>query len=586
MEEKTEEDRKYIIFNTDSIKTFSEASGNTNIDEKVYLLLSEDISYRIREVVNNAAQIMKHSKRKKLTTNDINKSLKWSHCKPVYGYSDETKTGSVVHIPEANVFCVEDKELDVLATACQIVGTNEEVELKNVSPHLSVDWLSVEGKIKDSCLDGNVHESVNEDSRVIINYYETVALTVLNGDKVAFNAILRDVATNSRVQRILSHLISFISLCIKRLSNDLKLLRRFILLITSLFKNRHLYLYTEPYLLMLTHSVLFCVIEPLTSQSNPSSDHWSLRESSAYFLADILSEWNSPFIASSAVNMIVNTLVDCIKDTTKPFASHFGVIVTFKALGYEYIEEYLFPNMKNFVSHLSVALNNDNISYAKTKMDAQKVYGALWDVSVLYLQVSAINALSGSSNDCNSIYDQFSDYFGDSLSACIAIDCEKLCKLLYKKRSPEVVTHLFASTEREQTGEQLLDAFYEIPFEESHSNSCGSNYNSEDDHSMESEVDKERITIDGDLLIKSTISDPTLGIKLTIKKVRRAQESSDSDSTTKSSKRKKAVKKYKEPCEPVFEECCLKSRIIRISIPGNHYFASRPTTNGNHYVSF
>ncbi|RWS13074.1 TAF6-like RNA polymerase II p300/CBP-associated factor-associated factor 65 kDa subunit 6L [Dinothrombium tinctorium] len=502
MDENSGNGEKFIIFNPESIKAFAESSGVQSIDECVFILLAEDVSYRIREVVNNASQIMKHSKRKLLKTVDINKSLKRSDCKPVFGYSDKTPS-TVVHIPEANLFCFDDREIDLLSTAVSIIENDYKIELKTNDHKLNVDWLSVEENVNDSLLETNVEINEEKDrSLLITQYYENIVKTILWGDSNTVSLALKELSSNSRVQRVVSHFINFISVGVKILNRDLEKLRRLMQTAAALFKNPYLYLYTEPYLILLTHSILFCIIEPLAASANLINDHWSLRESAAFLLSNVLSEWNSPFIATNVCNMMVNTLVECIKDISKPFSSHYGVIVAFKALGYEYIQEYLYPNLNHFWPHLTAALNSTDKALYQTKVDAQRVYGALCDVSVLFLQLTAHNTLNGCEDDFNLIYAQLSEYFGDSLSSCISSDCEKLRKLLSQKSRPKIITNLFLPPEGEQTGEELLDAFYETPCEESRSNSFGEEYNSEDDNSAESDAEKDRIAVDTNVLIK------------------------------------------------------------------------------------
>ena len=53
--------------------TSSTQGSSAALDPKVTRALAEDASYRVREVVNLAAQILKHSKRRRLTTTDLNK---------------------------------------------------------------------------------------------------------------------------------------------------------------------------------------------------------------------------------------------------------------------------------------------------------------------------------------------------------------------------------------------------------------------------------------------------------------------------------------------------------------------------------
>ncbi|GLJ59620.1 hypothetical protein SUGI_1515980 [Cryptomeria japonica] len=61
----------------------AEAACISELKHEVAVLVSEDVTYRIRQIIGRAIKFMRHSKRTKLTCADINKALKWSDCQPV-----------------------------------------------------------------------------------------------------------------------------------------------------------------------------------------------------------------------------------------------------------------------------------------------------------------------------------------------------------------------------------------------------------------------------------------------------------------------------------------------------------------------
>lgn len=111
---KCENIKKYQIFSKESIELFVESIGFSNIDENVFPLISEDVVYRIRELVNSSLQFLKHCKRSRLTCEDINKALKNSDTLPVYGYDDDSSPCKEVFIEEANVFSIQESFFDLV----------------------------------------------------------------------------------------------------------------------------------------------------------------------------------------------------------------------------------------------------------------------------------------------------------------------------------------------------------------------------------------------------------------------------------------------------------------------------------------
>src|SRR5690348_1712378 len=96
------EERKFAIFSPESMKSFAEQSGFTNVPENVLLLLNEDVNYRLRELVLNSKQFMKHAKRHKLACKDVNRALKWSDSQLIHGHGMNTN--------ELAEICVQDEK--------------------------------------------------------------------------------------------------------------------------------------------------------------------------------------------------------------------------------------------------------------------------------------------------------------------------------------------------------------------------------------------------------------------------------------------------------------------------------------------
>ena len=61
---------------TESIKIIAEFAGIADLKDDVAQALAQDIEYRLRDIIQEAMKFMRHAKRSKLSTEDINHALK------------------------------------------------------------------------------------------------------------------------------------------------------------------------------------------------------------------------------------------------------------------------------------------------------------------------------------------------------------------------------------------------------------------------------------------------------------------------------------------------------------------------------
>lgn len=77
--------------------------------------LSEDVTFRLRQIIARAIKFMRHSNRTRLTCADINKALKWSDCQPVFGHEcNSNQRLRYSYSAEAQVFRYENNKVDLV----------------------------------------------------------------------------------------------------------------------------------------------------------------------------------------------------------------------------------------------------------------------------------------------------------------------------------------------------------------------------------------------------------------------------------------------------------------------------------------
>jgi len=96
----------------DSIKVIAESVGIENLNNDVATGLASDVEYRLREIIQEAMKFMRHSKREKLTTEDINNALRLRNVETLYGFSGNEPLKFVKAVGTKDLYFVDDKELD------------------------------------------------------------------------------------------------------------------------------------------------------------------------------------------------------------------------------------------------------------------------------------------------------------------------------------------------------------------------------------------------------------------------------------------------------------------------------------------
>jgi len=394
--------------------------------------------------------------------------------------------------------------------------------------------------------------------------FNNISKAILGNDLNQLKIVLIGLSSTPNVQHILSFLVKFFANNIIVSNHSLKILYQLLLSMRALSMNNGLHLATEPFMSPLINSLLHCILSPtITTNINPwYLDDWNFREFAAFILAQVFKEWSSSFIYNKMYNQVILALTDCINDHFRPFSSHYGAIVAFTKLGLDIVLDHLYPSLSSYLSFLQMSLNGSTVNFNQhNRFNAQKVFGAICNVAILLTHKLKQDTLTEDGDQySNLIYYELYEFFGDSLSIRIPTDCDIIRKLYYTPYSQN--SKLFQPCEIEQSGEELLDIFYETKDNQSDEVKSESLLDSDED-------DKDLVS-NTDLLIQSTISDPAIGVKLTIRKIVRAQASSEESEDgygARSGKRKKRFKGFQPAVAHFFERTEIK-RNCQIRIQG------------------
>ena len=101
-----------LALDSDSVKIMAETVSVGGLPEEAAREIADEVSYRVKMLVQNAAKLMHHGKRAKLTCDDVDQALRMTGQEPIYGF----QAGE--HIPfrftsggGRDLHFMEDKEL-------------------------------------------------------------------------------------------------------------------------------------------------------------------------------------------------------------------------------------------------------------------------------------------------------------------------------------------------------------------------------------------------------------------------------------------------------------------------------------------
>lgn len=103
-----------LVWNPDNVRDVAESVGISSLNEDAVRSLSQEVEYRVGQVIVEAMRFMHNSGRTVLGTQDISQALKVLDVEPLYGYESTRplRFGEASLGPGQPLFYIEDEEVD------------------------------------------------------------------------------------------------------------------------------------------------------------------------------------------------------------------------------------------------------------------------------------------------------------------------------------------------------------------------------------------------------------------------------------------------------------------------------------------
>ena len=376
-----------LALDAESVKVMAESINIGNLPEEAAREIAEEVTYRLRQLTQDAAKLMHHGKRAKLACEDVDQALRMTGQEPLYGF----QAGE--HIPfrftsggGRDLHFLEDKELDLSEL---VTGQLPKIP---VSASLRAHWLAIDGvqpaipenpppmskdqlvadsvdpasklkgpDAKDNKM-GTMMGTINKMKTVeTVNvkqlashelsveqqlYYKEITEACVGSDEARRAEALQSLACDPGLHQMLPRLCTFIAegVRVNVVQHNLAILIYLMRMVKSLLENQTLYL--EKYLHELIPAVATCIVSRQLCTRPDHDNHWALRDFASRMMAAICKNFHSS--TNNIQTRVTKMFSDALCSDKAPLVSYYGAIAGLQELGPEVIKVFVLPHIGEF----------------------------------------------------------------------------------------------------------------------------------------------------------------------------------------------------------------------------------------------
>ncbi|XP_027204369.2 uncharacterized protein LOC113798083 [Dermatophagoides pteronyssinus] len=458
-----------VVFPLETIQIISEQNEiQKELTEDAALSISEDVSYRIRELIHCSSQFMRHSFRTKLSTKDVFQAMQELDCDLIFGHNNTISNSNemtdkethYIEVPSAEIFVENHNLVDLKQETFRLLKIkppNKDDEAK-LSQAFEIDWFSLTNPICD-----NIYY-INGKSNLIDNYFRKLTELLLNNSKIlsskeqnrCLKVFCMDLSKNRLVKSLICPLVYFtrntiisweklkpsheeIDL-IKFNQTRLKSIKRLLTVLCSIIRNEEFVdlTFDSKILEDFAETILMLCFESNSLSLSFTLDSYfqlyplvlQIRSFSAYLFTQLLYKFSIPLtdIQHRLMKMlcikIKNRAEKSIDNLLDISSIDYSILNLFRFLGFDMCMRYLLPLLTDEQSFFHSYFKNHEYNDRKEFMIYQQVRNLVLCEIVMIGKLilkGLILLLTQKPDDfvlveqSDSVYTFFGEFFGDSL---------------------------------------------------------------------------------------------------------------------------------------------------------------------------
>ncbi|APA05234.1 hypothetical protein SS1G_09612 [Sclerotinia sclerotiorum 1980 UF-70] len=368
-----------LVWNPDNVRDVAESVGISQLGEEAVRALSQEVEYRVGQVIVEAMRFMHQGKRTVLGTQDISQALKVLDVEPLYGYESTRplRFGEASLGPGQPLFYIEDEEVDfeklinapLPKVPRDMSFTAHWLAVEGVQPSIPQNPTTAEARANDlvpkgpganpalGALAGNDNVSVKPlvkhiVSKELILFFDKIRAAILDDDNDPEVVTLRESALESvrsdpGLHQLVPYFVHFIAEKVTHSLGNLFVLQQMLKLSDALISNKTLFV--NPYISSLCPPILTCLVGRTlgTGASDELKEKYQLRDTAASLIGVISKKYTE-----SNAQLRARLARSCLKfflDPTRSPGEYYGAISGLLAIGGpDGVKALILPNLNAF----------------------------------------------------------------------------------------------------------------------------------------------------------------------------------------------------------------------------------------------